>query len=363
MLVFLLVALALFLLRADYKVSGFHADYASPRAVMPVKGLFILLVFLSHFCTPGPYGYGVQLAGPLDTGYKVLQNVLGQMIVVPFLFFSGYGVVERMRAAGEDYLRTFVVKRLVKTVVLFGVAVSLYMALRALVFGATFPAKRMLLNYLGWTSAGNSNWYIFTVVLLYFGTYLSFCAFWSLGGRRREVCAVAGTTVVAALLVGGLSKCRPDYVYNTVFAYVAGCWFSLFRAQVEELLFRRFGTWLYAVAVAAAGFLMLNPFRAVTAASELLAAVFAVLVLLLMTRVRSKSWILSWAGKHLFSLYILQRLPMLMLKGTAVAQNRYVYAGVCLAATVALAVAFDFVTGWGWGLLERGVARLRRRTA
>lgn len=360
MIYFILVLLALYFLRADYRLTGFHADYAAPNTVLPVKGVFISLVFLSHFCNGG---YGVALSGPADATYGAVQRFLGQMIVVPFLFYSGFGVVERIRAAGDAYLRTFVVKRLVKTVVLFDLAVALYMVVRHVVSGASFPPVRMLLNFLGWTSAGNSNWYIFTIVLLYFATYLSFVAFRGLEGRRRDLCSVAGVTVLAFLLVGALSSCRPDYVYNTVFAFVAGCWFSLFRPVVEEILLARLRTWLFGLGAAVAGTVLLNPFRGTTACCELLAVVFAAGIVLLTARVRSNSRILAFAGRHLFSLYILQRLPMLLLKGTTVAQNRYVYVLLCGAATVVLAVAFDFVTARVWDLLEKGWTRLVRARA
>ena len=51
-----------------------------------IKGIFVILIFLSHYS-----GY-VVLEGHYDIPYLLLQNHLHQMVVVMFWFYSGYGI-------------------------------------------------------------------------------------------------------------------------------------------------------------------------------------------------------------------------------------------------------------------------------
>lgn len=53
-----------------------------------------------------------------------------------------------------------------------------------------------------------------------------------------------------------------------------------------------------------------------------------------------------------FSIYILQRVPMLVLKD--VIQNRYLFFAVCFVLTIALATGFDYLFGKGRALIRKG---------
>ena len=108
MTIVLAALLLLFLVPCSFGVRGFHVDrYIGRDEIQPVKGLFLILVFASHFCQY------VTLGGGLDAGYLNTRKFLGQMIVVPFLFYSGYGVVASIRRKGETYLLSMPVQRMI----------------------------------------------------------------------------------------------------------------------------------------------------------------------------------------------------------------------------------------------------------
>ena len=54
-----------------------------------IKGIFVLLIFASHV---SQYLDLSQSSDLLTRGYSVIRNKLGQLIVAPFLFYSGYGI-------------------------------------------------------------------------------------------------------------------------------------------------------------------------------------------------------------------------------------------------------------------------------
>ena len=87
-----------------------------------IKGAFILLVFNSHICDY----WGES---------NIIRGFLGQMIVVPFLFYSGYGVMESIKMKGLDYIKSIPCHRILSTLLNFDVAVCVYIVTDLIVRG------------------------------------------------------------------------------------------------------------------------------------------------------------------------------------------------------------------------------------
>ena len=92
----------------------------------------------------------------------------GQLIVVMFLFFSGYGVMSAIRNKGAAYVQAMPRHRILTVLVNFDVAVVIFAVLQ-LLLGRVFPVNRYLLSLVGWEQIGNSNWYIVAIAILWFG--------------------------------------------------------------------------------------------------------------------------------------------------------------------------------------------------
>ena len=329
---------------------GFFDDYIAPNEIQPIKGVFILLIFISHFVTY------VKIEGGLNESYFALRGMLGQMVVVPFLFYSGYGVTESVRRKGTAYVRAMPVNRLLKVLLQFDIAVMLYIGLQASL-GRTYPLRRVLLSLIGWSGVGNSNWYILAILLLYLCTFL---AFWAFRDPKQEWMAHLAVTVLCLLYIWATKRHRDSYdsyCYNTVLAYVAGGWYSLLRGRIEALVKSSNRIWLLLTGMLAVSFYALRRSWGSLTAYELSAVVFALLILCLTAKVKIRSRALAYCGKHLFSLYILQRLPMIALHNTPIAQMPYLYFAVCLAVTLVLSWLFDL----GYGALWKALTRLFSR--
>lgn len=99
---------------------------------------------------------------------------------------------------------------------------------------------------------------------------------------------------------------------------------------------------------------------------EATAVIFALTVILLTMKFRVTNRVLAYAGEHLFSLFILQRIPMMLLKQTAVYRTEWLYFVLCLIMTAALSWAFDELFGRLWKALlvgkkrEKSAARSQR---
>lgn len=150
-----------------------------------IKGISILLVFCGHimqYITPSGYVYD-------SIGDKILipiLNFMGQLVVVMFLFYSGYGVQESIRRKGIDYVKQMPKRRLLATLLNFDVAVFSFLLLD-LALGINYKTSSFILAFTGWESIGNSNWYIFVILILYFMHYLSAILCNRFGVAKRRI--------------------------------------------------------------------------------------------------------------------------------------------------------------------------------
>ena len=75
-----------------------------------INGIFVLFVFLSHF-------------GQYETmPWNNLLLAIGQLMVAPFLFYSGYGIMEQIKRRGMVYIDDLPRKRILKFYIHFCMA-------------------------------------------------------------------------------------------------------------------------------------------------------------------------------------------------------------------------------------------------
>lgn len=331
MIIWVAAVLVLALWGCQIKSRGFHKDYMALDNIQPVKGLFLLLVFASHFVQY------VSLSGPLNETYFALRRYLGQLVVAPFLFYSGYGIGVSIHAKGADYVRQLPRKRLARVWLQFLAALAGFF-LANLALGRTFPLGYSLLSLIGWESIGNSNWYVFAILCLYGATWLAYRAF-----PRQEALAALGVTLLAAVYILALRLCKANYWFNMILAYPAGLWFALYRDRAEKRIFSGARAYALTLGVLAVAFLILHRFWANLICCELTAVLFPLLLALLTAKVQPRSRVLAYCGRHLFSLFILQRLPMMLLRPVFPAGAWVWYFLACLALTFPLSYGFDRV--------------------
>ena len=171
---FILLALCM-LTKMQICTKGIDKEYIAKDNTQVIKGAFILIVFMSHI-----RGYAAfESQGDLFC-IKVL-NYIGQLMVAMFLFYGGYGVFEAVKSKGKSYIDNFGKKRIGKVWLDFASAVLIFLAVDA-VLGKSYSAKHILLSFTGWTSIGNSNWYMFAIFTLYIFTFVIFKFLW----KRRH---------------------------------------------------------------------------------------------------------------------------------------------------------------------------------
>ena len=337
MSIFLLITLLVaFVGMKAAKPGEFHKDYISINQTTSINGLFTLLVFWSHVCTY------ISLDGSFDKPYTVFKSYLLQMVVVPFLFYSGYGIMESIKKKGTAYVKDIPKNRFFKVLLHLDIAVVLFLIVN-FVFGKTYPVKRILLSFIGYSAVGNSNWYIFAVLGLYAVVFIAFMI-----ARKNNILGVILATMLSVGFVyAQILLKRDSWCYDTIILFPVGMIFSIVKEPLEKLITKHDCIYFTAFGLAFLAYTLFY-FKRDDGIEfySMWGILFMALVVLATMKVKIGNGILDFFGSHVFSVYILQRIPMIILSKLGLAaSHKYVFVVLCFVCTVVMAVLFDFFTG------------------
>ena len=203
--------------------------------------------------------------------------------------------------------------------------------------GNPFTLKKQILALVCWDDFGNSTWYIFAIVTLYILTALVYRVLY-----RKPMCALFAVTGITIAYIVLLSRVRPVHWYDTMLCYVFGMWYSHLREHVEKLVMRNDFVYLVTTFAAFAAFYWLRQFiYNHYLIHNLYAVVFLVLLLLISMKLRLDNGLLQFLGENTFGIYILQRIPMILLTHYGImkysAVNMYI---ACFLITCILSLIF-----------------------
>lgn len=337
MVLLYLVPLVLLLWGASYSGRQIYPDYMGRAQTHAVNGFFICCVFLRHIKTGYLSKAGYDFAGFGDSLFLLVDNLLGQLIVACFLFYSGYGVATQYLIRG-GYAKTMPKSRIGATVLNFDVAVLLFLALDWCL-GIQYDMSTVALSFIAVTSVGNSNWYILVIVLLYFAAFLAFSF-----GRSRN--GVLGLLISLSVLLWFLLSQFSKYAwwFDTLLCFPAGAVFAFHKARIEEAVSAH---WFRSLALCLACFCLLYAsialginYRGIV--HNLASVAFAFSVVVVTMRFRLGNRVICWLGENLFPLYIYQRIPMILfanvLGSSFLSLHPYLYVVVCVVVTLLISL-------------------------
>lgn len=349
MIIFILILVAIICSGLTVAKKGeFFADYMSPKNTSTINAIFSVLIFISHATN---YIGNQNLTGALDEPYVSLKVFLHQLVVVTYLFFSGFGIMESIKKKGTAYVKAMPVNRLFKLWYHFAIVIVLYTIVRIGIMGVKYSLKDYLLAYTGYTTIGNSNWYLFVTFALYIIVIVSFLIF-----KKSKVLATGFVCILSVLFIIFERKMGlPTQNYNTVICFPLGMIYSLAKPYIDKILMKNDLIWYtgFTASVAVFAFFSRNRYGLVELKNPLLDEiasfvsyeffVCAALIMLAigMMKINIKSSVLDWFGEHIFSFFILQRIPMLLLRHFGYAYNSYVFVILSFFGTIVMCMFYD----------------------
>lgn len=304
MILFYILIIVISVFGIKIKIADYHSDYLSKENTNAIKGIFLLLIVISH-----SYLYlingGYEITSLSDKATYRIYYQMGQLVVVMFLFYSGYGIGESFKKKGELYVNHMPTHRILTTLLNFDVAV-LFFAIVSLLLSIPFTGKQFLLSLIAWDSLGNSNWYIFCILLCYIISFITL----KFTKKQQETVIITFVLLIVTSLL--LSVYKKPYWYNTMWAYGAGYAFSIYKTKIEGTIQANY---LLSLCISIIIFVVLYnlniDYRGIK--YNLLSISFASMIVILTMKVSLSNKFLIWVGVHLFPMYIYQRIPMIYL--------------------------------------------------
>lgn len=323
-------------------------DYISPQKTTSIKGLFVILVFFSHY---SPYFIHTGTDAVL---YEKIAE-FGQLMVVMFLFCSGYGVMESAQKKGMNYTVNMPVQRILKLIADYDVAMMLFIIMNTC-YGKSYSLKHILLSFIDLADVGNGNWYLFAVICTY---VFSFAAL--MVSKNNKHISASIVTVLCLVYIIVVQAYREYWWFDTILCYAFGMCFSVFRDIFEKIVQRNILSWLICLCISGAGFVFCfirqNVNFVFHEASCFLMIIF---ILILTMKVSVDNVIINKAGKMIFGIYVLQRIPLTILYNAGITTaHPYIGFVVSLAVTVGLALLYSKYMGFTAKIFKKSAIKIQ----
>lgn len=294
-----------------------------------LKGIGILIVFVDHISGYLRNADAIFLFS-LDSQILQIYNLITKFFVGLFLFFSGYGVTFSILSKGQGYVDAIPRKRIYTTLVNFDIAVVAFLCLNFFL-GTRYDLFHVLLSFVAWESLGNSNWYIFAILCCYLSSYL--VAKLDVSNKYH----VLGIGVLSLCYMTIISYFKELWWYNCIFAYVGGGIFCIYKTRILQIVKDRYFMFVLFFSVILA---ILLPLSHNPIVSNVAVLCFCFLIVLFCLKIQVNEKFLGWCGRHLFPLYIYQRIPMILgisLCPTIARDTPFVYILLCLLVSIIIA--------------------------
>lgn len=299
-----------------------------------VRGIFCVFILISHAMS-----YFSNISSFLDTSAHKVTITFAQLIVVMFFFYSGFGIMESYKA-NNNYFKSYPKNRILKTFMHFALAICLFIVLN-LILDRDYSVKTTLLAFTGYTSIGNSNWFMFAMFMTYIATYVSYLMF------KNKYALTTSTAILTLIYIYAMYKFQYSYWYDTILVFPFGMLYSLLKEKIEQFVLKSnkhyYITAIISLAVLTMLYFVSKKFNPFALTYNIFSIVFAFVILLITYKFQLGNRILLFLGKHSFSIYILQRLSMIVFKSTKLLDYHFLFALICFSITMLVAVGFDYV--------------------
>ena len=344
MILFYIAIFFTIILGLKYNEYGYNKDYMSFDTTNAIKGIFILFVFIKH-ATPYVSNSGYLYAGLGDEWFKIVNSYVGQWIVAMFLFYSGYGIMESIKKKGERYIASIPTKRLLNVLLNFDIAVLIYIVILYIYNGEWMGIEKYVLSFVGWESVGNSNWYIFVIMLAYLATYVSFKLLNISHKNYALPCII--TNILLLVLMVVLSYLKEKWWYDTILCFGIGLLYSNYKCQIEEVVKKKFNIFFVILLLMLVTFSII-PIWAKGLIYNMFSIIFCLIIVMITMKFKINNRFLVWLGQNLFPLYIYQGILMIILSsiagGVYAANYPILYVISCFAITVIVSYYYRYWT-------------------
>lgn len=191
----------------------------------------------------------------VDAGRLRIFSTIGVWLIGFFFFCSGYGLITSLRTK-QDYLKGFLVKRVLIVLVPFFLCNYAYMSVE-LLRGMQFSTPELIASFFGVLLMNSQMWFAVEIMLLYIVFFLLFTYV-----KKEKVCIMTIVALTAMITLIGMQNTRPfclsnwfwgEWWFNTSFMFLFGMIMAHSEEKIIAFVKKRYPIILLLCLVAAIG--------------------------------------------------------------------------------------------------------------
>lgn len=320
------IFIIVFIIGIRFTGKDFNREYINKESTTIINGLFVVMVFFSHFkqylTNPNIY----------DNILSTIMLNIGQLMVTSFLFYSGYGIYESIKNK-PNYMKSFFKKRFIPTYLNFFLAMILFVIMN-IILKEELSFSKILLSFIGYESIGNSNWYMLATFALYIFIIICFT-------KNKKMYSIIAFIFLCFLYVTILRKSRPAYFVNTIFCFPVGILYSYYKERIEKYIFNNYFLILIISILSFIISCFIKNYSYSVFTYSICAILFILMIVIISMKIKLRNRIYLFFGKYIFWIYVLQRIPMIFLRGK---MNNYLYFFICFVITIIMSITLKYLT-------------------
>ena len=201
--------------------------------------------------------------------------------------------------------------------------------------GFNYSPTTILLSLVGIKSVGNSNWYIFAILFMYTASYISSRV---TTNKYFSVVILFLVTIIYCICVSSINM--GDRFYSTIFCYPFGSFVAIYKDNIMNIIQNNK---IKVLLVLLCILILTYNFRIYPMIMNLSSVAIVMLLIYFLYFFEISSNILYFVGKHAFSIFILQRIPGMLLQNIYFQDDymKYLMIILDLLFTIFLAIYFD----------------------
>lgn len=336
----------------NIKINGpnnFFSDYMDIDNTNSIKGIFVWLIIFCH-----KTGYG-NFKNYLFFG--ITQN-LGQKVVSMFLFYSGFGIYESIKKSGYNYVKTLPIKGII-LFIKSQLIILMFLATNIFIFKRKVSFRQYALSVIFKSGLGNSNWFAFTIIVLYLYSYVSF--------RFLKHKFFFGIIILSFLsffhvkFVLNYYYQKQFYTVDTILCFLVGLFYSLCQKYFDKFLLKN-DIYYYGI-ISIIIFLFYKTYNNYTLIKiSMKNALFALLIISITIKVKFNNEFLKFLNSHSYSIYLLQRLVMwIVIKKRILQNHNFIQISFEFTSIIFISTLFDKYTFFVDKLLKKSYKKIPNR--
>ena len=270
-----------------------------------IKGIFVWMIIFSH----NKQYYNLALYNKYIY-IKILRNI-GQKMVSLFLFYSGYGIVESIKKKGIIYAKTLPKKGAI-LFIKFQLVLIIFL-INNIICRIKVTLKQYILSVIFKRSIGNSNWFAFTIISLYFSSFFSFIFIKNI--KHIIISVIINTTLCFIHIYIVYNYFYPKLIYpvDNILSFVIGLYYSLLQNYLNKIFIKNdiyyFGSLSFFVLIYYYFLKLPNNIYFISITNSL----FCLIIIMISMKVELQNEFLMFLNNHSYSIYLLQRVVMIFI--------------------------------------------------